>query len=438
MKLHRCTEGFIVIFIILLFTAAYFDEPGLLFISSSLGLFITSRYWIFLFRIKKIADSCTINRKLEKKVFRQGNLLKVNTEISITSETGINIQYSENPVAGIIFNHGEISKNISENAIQTCNLIYWIIPIIHGNIRFAYGELLFSDLFFSSTLHLSKNNYTNPEIRIVPVPFFEKETILSTRGDKENEKANILQGFSIRSYREYIPGDDIRKIDWKLTAKYDNLYVREYSGMQNKPPLIIADLPEQGTSYKPEGLQSIIRAITGIIENKNYLKENLSILVISGPNIISMVLDEYDHAKCMELVTRYLHPQIRNHHLYRVKKRSDIREELKQIRDQKKENFSINDNNFFERKSTIYLKVLMEKENTHFSNQISKILTMHNPEEIVFYSLCEGDVSHIQEILKQSHYRNIRFTLKIPSKNYPEFMKKAGIYLKGEKIEMIQ
>lgn len=36
------------------------------------------------------------------------------------------------------------------------------------------------------------------------------------------------QGIEFREIREYVPGDDIRAIDWKVTARYNKPYVKEY------------------------------------------------------------------------------------------------------------------------------------------------------------------------------------------------------------------
>ncbi len=36
------------------------------------------------------------------------------------------------------------------------------------------------------------------------------------------------QNLDFREHREYIPGDDLKKIDWKVSGKKDKLYIREY------------------------------------------------------------------------------------------------------------------------------------------------------------------------------------------------------------------
>lgn len=51
------------------------------------------------------------------------------------------------------------------------------------------------------------------------------------------------KGFSVefKEHRQYVPGDDIRTIDWKLFGKTDRLYIREYEEETNLRCTILLD-----------------------------------------------------------------------------------------------------------------------------------------------------------------------------------------------------
>lgn len=51
------------------------------------------------------------------------------------------------------------------------------------------------------------------------------------------------KGFSVefKEHRQYVPGDDIRNIDWKLFGKTDRLYIREYEEETNLRCTILLD-----------------------------------------------------------------------------------------------------------------------------------------------------------------------------------------------------
>ncbi len=51
------------------------------------------------------------------------------------------------------------------------------------------------------------------------------------------------KGFSVefKEHRQYVPGDDIRTIDWKVFAKTDRLYIREYEEETNLRCTLLVD-----------------------------------------------------------------------------------------------------------------------------------------------------------------------------------------------------
>src|SRR2546428_3390198 len=51
-------------------------------------------------------------------------------------------------------------------------------------------------------------------------------------------------GFSVdfASYREYQPGDEIRRIDWNVFSRSDKLYVKLYEGETNTRVLVLLDI----------------------------------------------------------------------------------------------------------------------------------------------------------------------------------------------------
>ena len=51
-------------------------------------------------------------------------------------------------------------------------------------------------------------------------------------------------GFSVdfAEYREYRPGDEIRRIDWNVFSRSDKLYVKLYEGETNTKVLVLLDI----------------------------------------------------------------------------------------------------------------------------------------------------------------------------------------------------
>jgi len=55
------------------------------------------------------------------------------------------------------------------------------------------------------------------------------------------------QGIEFAGIREYVPGDDIRSIDWKVTARYNRPFIREYTEERDQTFCFMADISGSGT-----------------------------------------------------------------------------------------------------------------------------------------------------------------------------------------------
>ncbi len=65
-------------------------------------------------------------------------------------------------------------------------------------------------------------------------------------------------GFSVNfaEYRPYRPGDDIRKIDWKVFARLDRFFVKEYEGETNTGILLVLDC-SRSMAYGSRSIQKL-------------------------------------------------------------------------------------------------------------------------------------------------------------------------------------
>jgi uncharacterized protein (DUF58 family) len=55
------------------------------------------------------------------------------------------------------------------------------------------------------------------------------------------------QGVEFAEIREYVPGDDIRTIDWKVTARYNRPFVREYTEDRDQTFYFVVDISGSGS-----------------------------------------------------------------------------------------------------------------------------------------------------------------------------------------------
>jgi uncharacterized protein (DUF58 family) len=65
-------------------------------------------------------------------------------------------------------------------------------------------------------------------------------------------------GFSVdfAAYRQYMPGDEIRRIDWNVFARSDRLYIKLYEGETNTRVLVLLDI-SGSMNYGSSGIKKI-------------------------------------------------------------------------------------------------------------------------------------------------------------------------------------
>ena len=57
---------------------------------------------------------------------------------------------------------------------------------------------------------------------------------LNMSGNRKSIQKGISAEFS--DFREYMPGDDLRRLDWNVYARLDKMYIREY--MEEKESVV--------------------------------------------------------------------------------------------------------------------------------------------------------------------------------------------------------
>src|SRR4030095_13836204 len=76
------------------------------------------------------------------------------------------------------------------------------------------------------------------------------------------------QGYDLAEVREYQDGDDVRYIDWNVTARMDTPYVRQYTEDREISAWLLLDLSPSvdfGTMQNQEGKRSMLVDFVGVL-----------------------------------------------------------------------------------------------------------------------------------------------------------------------------
>lgn len=137
-------------------------------------------------------------------------------------------------------------------------------------------DLVASDLFL--TTEMLETHPVNKFIYVYPRPFDSKEFRLSLQqlnGEVLTRRHLIEDPFEYRGIREYQPFDDIRSINWKATAKTDELKVTQKNYTSLPTIRIFINLEDKGVLKKDEAVEACFQIAAGL--SKFFLNQGVRV-----------------------------------------------------------------------------------------------------------------------------------------------------------------
>ncbi len=111
----------------------------------------------------------------------------------------------------------------------------------------------------------------------------ELKARLIVEGFLAGQHASPYKGSSVefREHREYVPGDDVRFIDWKVYGKSDRFYIKEYEEETNLRAYIVLDT-SGSMGYKGQGISKL--------EYAKYVAASLTHLIARQQDAVALVV----------------------------------------------------------------------------------------------------------------------------------------------------
>src|SRR5437762_9091239 len=103
-------------------------------------------------------------------------------------------------------------------------------------------------------LMASTEKYLRPEV-IRQVARLDLRAKFIVEGFLAGLHASPFQGFSVEfsEHRKYVPGDDLKDLDWNVFAKTDKYYLKKFQAETNVTSYLVMDLSaSMGYTYRQE------------------------------------------------------------------------------------------------------------------------------------------------------------------------------------------
>jgi uncharacterized protein (DUF58 family) len=143
--------------------------------------------------------------------------------------------------------------------------------------------------------------YLDPEI-VGKLKGMELKARMVVEGFIAGLHKSPYHGFSVEfaEHRQYMPGDNIRDIDWKVYAKSDRYYIKQYEEETNLKGYLLLDC-SASMAYKSDGISKLDYA--------SLLAAALSFLMLKQRDAVGLVTFD-------EAIRRYIPPRSKSGHLH--------------------------------------------------------------------------------------------------------------------------
>jgi uncharacterized protein (DUF58 family) len=417
----RCTRAIIVAAAALVCTALLLDDPAFLLCGAALLAVPAVSGLVFYTKTRGVLSSVSVTRSVERAVIRQGASLGVEAAVHCRLPPGMQADIRE-----LIPVDAEPETEVPALRVPPAGRVtitYRVIPRVHGTLRLPGVCIDLSDAFYETTADLTAPAYSGPEVQVQPVPYFERRTAPVGAGERETSRTGIFKSFGIRSLRYYVDGDDMRSVDWKLSAKHNKLIVREYSGSERHPALIVIDLPDHEGDPEGTAFVRLINHATGEVARVVQAQGVVSLMIVSGLNTIGVLMDEQKLQRAVSYVREQAHPRHRLYAAYRIPTRNDLRR-LKLMVDRQEDREIPGDHQeYLHRLGKVVSRGILGYETPAFYLQCSRLIRRGMFGGVEVYSMLDGDLSHLK--LLAAAARELRLGTRVFS---------AGSYDEAERV----
>ena len=131
-----------------------------------------------------------------------------------------------------------------------------------------------------------------------------KQKVRSILGGKHASKLRG-RGLDFEEVRNYVPGDDIRNIDWKVTARTQKTHSRVYSEEKEKPTLIVVDQSKSMFFGSVKRTKSVVAAEIAALTAFKVLKEGDRVGgIVFADNGIDIIYPKRDRKNILRFLER--------------------------------------------------------------------------------------------------------------------------------------
>ncbi|QYZ77927.1 DUF58 domain-containing protein [Methanofollis formosanus] len=368
----------------------------------AVGTFLFIRYAVASRRFATVASGLKVTRELGNTAVRQDSIVSVQVRVGAALPPGCRVEVEDLPPAGVQVVGGSTCLSLIGPLPEEGVISYSMVVPTEGEVVFMGFVLRIPDPFFPRSAIFRGEGMRLPALMVRPERRFTTQKGEQGGTGPESPHLSGGTGGTVRSFREFVNGDDVRRIDWKVSAKQDSLHVKVYADEEDRPPLIFVDLPRGGASqHARTALKEAVRsAVAASVQTHG----RTSLMAVRGPNLLIYLPLEADYTRAMQALAGGENTTAEETYFYRARTAPSLRTNLNAIlygagngnRDGNGHRATLD---YREKLSAVYGSVLRGRERTVYERQLAQAVWRLKPRRIELFSCRDGDQSHLDFVV---------------------------------------
>jgi len=217
------------------------QRPALLVGAAVLGGWLLANQHVFVRTLRSTVEELNVERDLSQETVTTGDSVSVALTVAHPSASTLELTVAESPpLVSTGGAEGERTVEVDDREVTTT---YEISLPVAGEFEFDHPVLSATDRLglFRTAVPVGNTGSITVEPR-APRDMHVGEAgdrITSTLGKHTSDQRGL--GLEPASIRQYTPGDDVRRIDWKATARLNHPHIREFELMTNPTTALFVD-----------------------------------------------------------------------------------------------------------------------------------------------------------------------------------------------------
>lgn len=229
--------------VVLAALAVAFERPVLLLGAAVVGAWLLAHQFLFARRAAALESRLTVEQSVTPTRIATDSPATITLSLTVPDGSLLDLRaYGRRPVAGDATDEGSTTATLARGESDATTVFGVTVPVA-GSHTVPQPELHLTD--GRGLFHETVERGPTPQLRVEPRA--PRNVHVGAGGDSvaaaygEHDAGQLGTGLEPAELRQYVAGDEVRRIDWKATARLNEPHVREFEAETDRTTVLLID-----------------------------------------------------------------------------------------------------------------------------------------------------------------------------------------------------